>query len=116
MTKEELSELLHSLEIQVNEGITSPDYMGNEPRIVYWPYVEQDIMASGEGYDNLVTYQISFYARTPQRKKYKEFRKKLREKGLHPTFYHEYVEKDSIFEKTWHTYCAVDVIEEIEDE
>ena len=116
MSKAELSELLHSLEIAVDEGKASDENRNNSPRIVYWPYVEQDVMASGEAYSNLSTYQISLFARTPQHKKYKELRKKLREKGLHPVFNHEYVENDPIFSKTWHTYFAIDVLEEIENE
>lgn len=113
MSKEELSELLHSLEIPVNEGITSEMNMNKCPRIVYWPFVERDEMASGEEYQNIVTYQISFYARIPQHKKYRELRDSLRKRGLHPTFYHEYVEKDPVFAKTWHTYFALDVIEDV---
>lgn len=113
MTKKELSELLHSLGIPVNEGITSEENINVYPRIVYWPYLERDEMASGEEYQNVVTYQISFYARTPQHKKYKELRKKLRGAGLHPDIYHEYVENDPIFAKTWHTYFALDVIEDV---
>lgn len=113
MSKEELSELLHGLGIAVNEGITSDANINKYPRIVYWPFVEQDEMASGEGYVNNVTYQVSFYARTPQHEKYKELREKLREMGLHPTFYHEYVENDPLFAKTWHTYFALDVIEDV---
>lgn len=114
MTKQELSEVLHSLGIPVNEGITCDENTNNYPRIVYWPYYEQDETASGEGYHNVVTYQISFYARTPQHEKYKELRKRLRDLGLHPAFQHEYVEKDAVFAKTWHTYFALDVIEEID--
>ena len=113
MTKKELSELLHSLEVPVNEGITSDKNTNSYPRILYWPYVEQDEMASGEEYQNIVTYQISFYARTPQHEKYKQLRQKLREISLHPTFYHEYVENDPVFAKTWHTYFALDVIEDV---
>lgn len=116
LTKAELSELLHSLEIAVDEGKASEENKNMYPRIVYWPFVEQDVVASGEAYTNLVTYQISFYARVPQHKKYKELRKELRDKGLHPLFSHEYVENDPIFSKTWHTYFAIDVLEEIEDE
>lgn len=113
MSKEELSELLHSLGIPVNEGITSDVNMNKYPRIVYWPFVEQDEMASGGEYQNIVTYQISFYARTPQHEKYRELRNRLREMGLHPTFYHEYVEEDPVFAKTWHTYFALDVVEDV---
>lgn len=111
MTKGDLSKLLHSLGIAVNEGITSDENINQYPRVVYWPFAEQDEMASGDDYDNIVTYQISFYARTPQHEKYKELRQKLRDIGLHPMFNHEYVEKDPVFSKTWHTYFALDVIE-----
>ncbi len=113
MTKPELSELLHSLEIPVNEGIASLGNQNKFPKIVYWPYVEQDISASGKEYNNEVTYQVSFYAREPQHEKYKELRQKLRELGLRPVFYHEYVEKDPVFMKTWHTYFSLEVIEDV---
>ena len=116
LSKEELSELLRELQIAVDEGKTSEGNKNTFPRIVYWPYVEQDVVASGEAYSNLVTFQISFFARTPQHAKFKELRKKLREKGLHPMYSHEYVENDPIFSKTWHTFFSVDVLEEIENE
>lgn len=116
MTKEELSELLHTLGIPVSEGITAERDVNKYPRVVYWPFAEQDIVSSGEGYKNLVTYQISFYDRIPQSSKYKELRKLLREKGQHPFFTHEYVENDPIYSKTWHTYFALDILEEIPDE
>lgn len=116
MSKEELSELLHSLQIPVGEGKTSDKDTNEYPRALYWPFVEKDVIASGEGYKNLVTYQISLFARTPQHEKYKILRKKLREKGIHPTFQHEYLENDPVFSKTWHTYFAIDVLEDIENE
>ena len=111
MTKKELSELLHKVGIPVNEGIASEENTNKYPRILYWPYVEQDEMASGGAYNNIVTYQVSFYAREPQHEKYKQLRQALREAGMHPVFYHEYVENDPVFSKTWHTYFALDVIE-----
>jgi len=116
MSKEDFSTLLHSLECTVNEGITSEDKQNSYPRIVYWPYAERDIVASGVGIANLVTYQLSLFDRVPQGEKYKTMRKLLREKNITPEFFHEYVENDPVFEKAWHTYCAVDVLEEIEDE
>lgn len=112
MNKSELSELLHSLDIPVNEGITSKENMNQFPRIVYWPYAEQDEMASGEGYQNIMTYQISIFSRTPQCEKYKELRQKLREKGFYPLFNHEFVENDPYFSRTWHTYFGLDVVED----
>lgn len=116
MTKSELSSMLHELNIPVNEGITGQKNTNSFPRIVYWPYIEQDGVASGEGYYNQATYQISFFSRTPQHEKYRELRRLLRDKGLHPVFYHEYVENDPIFSKTWHTYFELDVTEEYTDE
>lgn len=113
MKKRELSELLHSLNIPVNEGISSEENMSKYPRVIYWPFIEQDDMASGEEYCNRVTYQISMFARTPQHEKYRELRKKLRELGIHPVFRHEYIENDPIFVKMWHTYFELEVTEEL---
>ena len=42
MTKKELSEILHSTGVPVNEGISSAVNTNKYPRIVYWPYYEQD--------------------------------------------------------------------------
>lgn len=112
MKKQELSELFHTLKIPVNEGITSDENMNKYPRIVYYPYIEQDVMSSGEEYTNLSTYQIDFFAREPQHKKYKKLRAILREQGIHPTFYHEYIENDPHYSKTWHTYFSLEVTED----
>lgn len=116
MTKAELSELLHQVSEYVNEGIASDTNMNKFPRIIFWPYIEQDGVASGQEYYNDATYQVSIFSRTPQCPEYKKLRKLLREKGFHPVFYHEYIEKDPIFSKTWHTYFAVEVTEELTDE
>lgn len=114
MTKDDLSELLHNLECAVDEGIASDENQNKYPRIVYWPYIEKDITASGNGYVNLVTYQISLFDRVPQSKTYRKLRQLLRKKGILPEFYHEYIEEDPIFKKTWHTYFSIEVEEEIE--
>ena len=116
MRKSELSKLLHKIGIPVNEGISSQENMNSYPRIIYWPYIEQDGTASGEEYYNEATYQISLFARTPQCEEYKKLRGLLRKEGIHPVFYHEYVENDPVFSRTWHTYCAVEVTEELEEE
>lgn len=113
MKKEELSKILHSLDIPVNEGRVADKNIGKYPLIVYWPYIEQDLNASDEGYENRVTYQVSFFAEIPQHQKYKDLRQILRELGIRPMFNHEYVENDPVFSKTWHTYFAIEVTEEI---
>ena len=53
------------------------------------------------------------FAKEPQHPKYKELRAKLRERGIRPAFNHEYVENDPVFSKTWHTYFAIEVAEDI---
>lgn len=116
MTKSDLSSLLHQVGVPVNEGVTSQDHINEYPRIVYWPYIEQDKTASGDEYYNQVTYQISLFAREPQCEAYQRLRALLREQKVYPVFYHEYVESDPYYARTWHTYCAVEVTEEIEDE
>ena len=115
MKKDELKRLIHEIGIPVNEGITSQENVGKYPRIIYWPYIEQDHTASGEEYYNQVTYQVSLFARTPQCEEFKKLRKTLREAGVRPVFYHEYIENDPVFERTWHTYCAIEVTEELDD-
>ena len=113
MKKQELSDLLHSLQIPVNEGIASQENTNKYPRVVYWDYIWEDILASGISihapargeYENVETYQISFYSRTPRNEKLMELREKLRKVGLHPTIYHEYVQEDKVF----HSYFSVEV-------
>lgn len=112
MKKSELSALLKSVCAAVNEGISSEANRNVFPRAVYWAYAEEDVLASGESYVNKATYQVSIYARTPQCDVYKSLREKLKEVGLHPVFYHEYVENDPVYSKCWHTYFAIEVLEE----
>lgn len=107
MTKIELSEMLHSVKIPINEGITCEENINDYPRILYWQYIWEDIVASGEEYHVKATYQISFYSRVPSHEKLIELRETMRKEGLHPVIYHEYVEKD----KVWHSYFALEVIE-----
>ena len=116
MTAAELSELLNGVGCAVDKGIASDKNQSVFPRIVYWPYIESDIVASGDGYMNLVTYQVSLFDRVPQSKTYKKLRDNLRKRGILPEFYHEYVEEDPIFKKAWHTYFSIDVLEKIEDD
>lgn len=106
MTKTEMTEILHKSCKTVNEGITSSKNKDVYPRIVYWDYAWEDVVASGEEYSELETYQISFYSRTPRHENLIDLRKNLREVGCHPTIYHEYVEED----KVWHSYFSLEVV------
>ena len=107
MTKSELSKILHDSGLPVNEWVSSKENESKYPRCVYWPYLEQDITASDEAYENNVTYQVSIYALTPRIQEITHIREMLGKYDLHPIIYHEYIEKDRVF----HTYFALEVIE-----
>lgn len=66
MTQEELSEILHDIGCPVNEGVSSLKNEKVFPRIDYWEILWEDTMASGDDYENEITWQISFYARKPR--------------------------------------------------
>ena len=108
MTKKELSDILKIVGIPVNEGVTSPANFDLLPRIVYWAYLWEDRIASGQNYDSVNTYQISFYSDVPSDEKLLELRDILRKKGLHPAISHEYVDTDRV----WHSYFALEVIDD----
>jgi hypothetical protein len=109
MTKEELGDLLDSLNIQVNEGIQSDTNSGIYPRIVYWEFIWDSLNASGEEYDTKVTYQVSFFSQTPRNEKLLELKQKLNKKGLFPIINHEYIQED----KHFHSYFALEVLENV---
>lgn len=117
MIKQELDELLRSLTnqdgkaIPVNEGVTSINNTGVYPRVVYWDYIIQDRVASGREYDALVTYQISHFSRYPRDYTLNLLRSRLRQAGLFPQIFVEYIEEDRVF----HSYFSLEVVEEIEE-
>ena len=111
MTKSELSELLHSIpNLQVNEGITALNKSNYTPRVVYWDYIWEDVSASGETYAEQDTYQLSFFSKIPRDPALIALRNKLREQGLRPTIYHEYIEE----KQTFHSYFNLEVINDVE--
>lgn len=107
MTKEELSQLLHNACDTVNEGIASKKNENVYPRILYWSYIWEDSMASGDAYQELHTYQVSMFATEPPgiNQCLLKLRDLLRHEGLHPAIYHEYNEEDHV----WHSYMSVEV-------
>lgn len=117
MTKQELDKLLRSVtcsdgkRIAVNEGVASIGNTGTYPRIVYWDYIIQDRVASGREYDALVTYQISHFSKRPRSHSLNVLRSKLRQVGLFPQIFVEYIEEDRVF----HSYFSLEVVEEIEE-
>ena len=80
MTQKELSEILHDIGCPVNEGVSSLKNEKVFPRIDYWEIMWEDAMASGDDYENEITWQISFYAKKPRNPKLIELKKRLIEK------------------------------------
>lgn len=109
LTKEELENLLDSLEIPVSEGVPDDEDVESDVRICYWDYIWEDNVASGIVYNTNVTYQISFIANIPRHPKLLELKKKLNDRKLHPTINHEYV----ITDRRWHSYFSLEVIENV---
>lgn len=107
MTKEELSKILHASCKAVNEGISSDKNKDTFPRIVYWDYIWEDILASGETYEEMNTFQVSVFAQVPPSENIAllKLRQNLRLDGIHPKIYHEYNDE----KRVWHSYMAVEV-------
>lgn len=117
MTKKELSDILNSVDgvTLVAEGEPAIEQKGGYPRIVYWETVWTDHNASGDDYETTVTYQVSYCDRKPRGRGLLRLKAALNKAGLHPTFYHEHVvPTDS--PQYFHSYCAVDVEEDLDDE
>lgn len=113
MTKKELSTILRSLDIPVGEGehfIESADAM---PKLAYWEYVWSDVMASGDDYDVVVTYQISFLSRRPRDSKLIALKNALNDAGIHPDFFLEYVKGDD-GPGYYHAYASVEIEEALD--
>lgn len=112
LSKLELSDMLHLLGIPVGEGEQFLEDKKAKVKVCYWEYVWSDQMASGEDYEDVVTYQVSFKADKPRHPKLLELKHRLNEAGIHPVFYHEYV-KGVDGAGYFHSYCSIDVLEEL---
>lgn len=110
MNKQELEELLNKLGIPVNEGIQNDKDTNVYPRIVFWEYGWEHIVASNEEYNTKVIYQISFFSKNPRNEKLLELKKELKKRKIFPYIEHEYVQK----EKYFHSFFPLEVLENIE--
>ena len=113
MTKSDLVTILTGLEIPAREGEQYLDDQKDFPKIAYWEYLWTDEMASGDDYDTVVTYQVSFASRTPRHEKLLALKDALNAAGLHPTISHEYV-KATAGPGWYHSYFAVEITETLE--
>ena len=112
MTKAELSDLLHGLNIPGGEGEHFLDSSGEYPKVAYWEYFWHDNMASGDDYEEIVTYQVSFVSRRPRDSKLILLKSRLNAVGLHPDINIEYVKAEN-GPGEFHAYMAIDVTEAI---
>ena len=110
MNKQKLEEVLKKLGIPVNEGIQNDKDANVYPRIVFWEYGWDPIMASDQEYNTKVTYQISFFSKKPRDEKLLELRKELAKEKVFPYIEHEYIQK----EKYFHSFFPIEVVENIE--
>ena len=70
-------------------------------------------MASGDDYETVVTYQVSFASRTPRHPALLAIKRALNSAGLHPAISHEYIKAQS-GPGWWHSYFSVDITEALE--
>lgn len=109
MTKQELIELLQSLNVPIKEGTPSDNVTENEIRICFWDYYWEDQTASGQDYNTVVTYQISVIANKPRHSKLIELKHLLNNIGLFPAIQHEYDPET----RRWHSFFAIEVLENV---
>lgn len=109
ISKTELVKLLKELKVPLTEGPPKDDDIEVDERINFWDYNWEDLMASGENYNTIVTYQISIVANKPRGKTLLKAKQKLNEKGYHPQIQHEHL----IEKRRVHSFFSVDVLENI---
>jgi hypothetical protein len=113
LTKAELLEILNGSGVTVREGEQYLEDGKTFPKIAYWEYLWSDSEASGDSYETVVTYQVSFASRTPRHSKLLALKNALNSHGLTPDIYHEYVKAQN-GPGWWHSYFSVDITEHLE--
>ena len=108
MTKTELSDLLHECCDTVSDSITDMEKQNRYPRIVYWSYIWDYVMASGGGQEDVRTYQVSIWGKVPPEENpvVTAVREKLRAAGIFSSIRHEYVTDDAAF----HSFFSIEVL------
>lgn len=114
MTKKDLSALLHKLDgVAIGEGEQFLDAGNTYPKIAYWEYVWTDTMSSGDDYQTVVTYQVSFLSKRPRDPQLIRLKQLLNSAGLHPTIYTEYNAGQNKAGE-YHSYFSIDVVEDLD--
>lgn len=112
LTKNEFSQMIHEVGVPVGEGEQFLDKDKTLPKIAYWEYVWTDDMASGDDYETVVRYQVSYCSSRGRDAGLKALKRALNQRGLHPQFFHEYVAGTNS-PGYHHWYCGVDVLENV---
>jgi hypothetical protein len=107
--------MLEKLGIPFNEGESSIDNSKEYPRVVFYDYMWEYNTASDNANTITVTYQISFFSKKSRDEKLIELLKMLNRKKQFPKIYHEYVEEKGKDRKYYHSYFALEIVEDLED-
>jgi hypothetical protein len=114
MTKSKLIKLIESTGVTSRENELYLEDMKTFPKIAYWEYIIEDVMASGDDYETVVTYQVSFASRTARPQELLKLKKAFNAAGYHPIIYHETLPATN--GPAWHHYYfQVGVTEELND-
>lgn len=114
MTKTELVELINSTGITARENELYLEDLKTFPKIAYWEYIIEDVMASGDDYETVVTYQVSFASRTARPAELLTLKRAFNAAGYHPVIYHETLPATN--GPTWHHYYfRVEITEDLDD-
>lgn len=113
IAKSELLSILSAGDVPVREGEQYLEDLKTFPKIAYWEYFWNDEMASGDDYETVVTYQVSFASRTPRHPALLAIKQALNNAGLHPAISHEYIKAQN-GPGWWHSYFSVDITEALE--
>lgn len=114
MTKTELVELINSIGITARENELYLEDLKTFPKIAYWEYIIEDVMASGDDYETVVTYQVSFASRTARPAELLTLKRVFNAAGYHPVIYHETLPATN--GPAWHHYYfRVEITEDMDD-
>lgn len=112
LSKKELVKILEQFNIPINEGISADKILsdGIYPKLVFWAYHHDFVVASNDALKVVDTYQVSIF--TDDDNFFKKMLPVLKNNKLFPTVEQEYLNEYNC----WHFYFPIDVVEEITDE
>ena len=111
MKKEEFVKILDSTGISVCEGINKDINTNKFPRIVFWEVFWEFPQASSNAYTTVVTYQVSFFSKTPRNQKLLYLIQELLKQGINVNVSHEYIQNEKYFHSFFSLYLLESVIE-----